>query len=126
MKQSEIIKQSLISKTILLIVTGLIFLFLFFTLDYKFNNLTINSVILYIFSHIFRFIFTFDVLHIFFDLSIPNFELDIDEFKARKFELRLKYPKLYYYNQIILYTSIFIKLVAILMFISGTTSLLIQ
>lgn len=126
MKQSEIIKESLTSKIIILIVTGLIFLFIFFTLGYKFNNLTINSVILYIFSHIFRFIFSFDVLDIFFDITAPDFELDIDEFKARKFELRLKYPKLYYYNQIILYTSIFIKLVAILMFISGTTSQLIQ
>lgn len=124
MQQQEIIKRAIGTKLTILLIVVLALLFVYFKLEYGFTHMIFNAILLYLFSVVFKFIFTFNSLHIFLDIVSPDFEPDIEEFKAREMELRFEYPKLYAYNQFVLFMYIAIKILAILMFIYGVTQLI--
>jgi len=126
MIKKDIFKRAIGTKLTILLIVMLVLLFVYFKLEYRFTDMIFNAILLYLIGAVFKFIFTFNSLHIFLDIVSPDFEPDIEEFKTWENELRFKYPKLYLYNQVILYTSLTLKLIAILTFIYGSAQFLIS
>ena len=109
----------LMTKIVWFILSILFYILITKLLEYKFNNMILNAVILYMFSSILFLAFSFGSFDIFYDYETNNIKFNKQEYKEKQLLLKLHYPKIYLYSQVIFFIDFIVKLIAWFMFIYG-------